>query len=113
MSVSYTSFFVPTLLTTSAATLFTVPSNLTSTLLRGGRIRLTNTTALAASATLHNVPSGGSASATNMFCAAKSVSGNDYLDVDVPLMPAGSFVQALSGTASALNAQMLNGSYFS
>jgi hypothetical protein len=35
------------------------------------------------------------------------------LDIDVPLMPAGSFIQALSGTASAINVQMLNGSYFS
>lgn len=112
MSISYTSFFVPTLLPITVTTLFTVPSGVSS-LLRGGRIRCTNTTVLAASVTLHNVPLGGSASTTNMFCNAKSIAANDYLDIDIPLMPAGSFVQALSGTASAVNVQMLSGSYFS
>lgn len=113
MSISYSNFFVPTVLTVSAATLFTVPTQPPSTLLRGGRMRLTNTTALAATATLYAVPPAGAAAVGNAFFPpGKSVPANDYIDVDVPVMPAGAFVQGLSGTATSITVHMISGSYF-
>jgi hypothetical protein len=111
MSITYTSFFVPTVLTTSAATLYAMPAA-AGMLLRGARIRLTNTTGTAATATLYAVPGAGTAGVANAFLFAKSVGANDFLDVDVPILPAGSTLQALAGTATAITAHMLGGSLF-
>jgi hypothetical protein len=113
MSITYSNFFAPTVLTTSAATLFTVPATPTTMLLRGGRVRLTNTTAGPITVTAYAVPSGGSAADGNAFVKAKSVAANDYLDIDLPVMPAGAFLQALASASTSITAHMLSGSYFS
>jgi hypothetical protein len=105
MTISYSSFFTPTVLGTAAGTLFTVPASPASTLLRGGRIRLTNT--------LHAVPPAGAAADGNAFVKGKSIAANDFLDVDVPLMGAGAFVQGLAGSATSITAHMISGSLFS
>jgi hypothetical protein len=113
MTISYSNFFAPTVLGVAAATLFTVPTSPSTTLLRGGRIRLTNTTGGAVTVTLYAVPLAGAAAAGNAFVSGKSIAANDYLDVDVPLMAAGGFVQGLAGAATSITAHMLAGSLFS
>lgn len=113
MTISYSSFFAPTVLGTAAAILATVPAAPTTTLLRGGRVRLTNTTAGAVTATVYAVPSGGSPAAGNAVISAKSIAANDYLDVDIPIMPAGSTLQALAGAAASVTCHMLGGSLYS
>ncbi len=114
MTISYSKFFAPTVLPiTTPATLLTVPASSPSMLLRGARIRLTNTTAVPATATLYAVPLAGTAGADNAFFPTKSIGANDYVDVDVPLMGPGEFIQAVAGTATSINAQMISGSYFS
>ncbi len=113
MSITYSNFFAPTVLTTTAATLLTVPVTPTSSLLRGGRVRLTNTTAGAVTATLYAVPLAGTAAAGNCFASAISVPANNYLDVDVPIMPAGAFMQALAGANTSLTIHMLAGGLYS
>lgn len=113
MTISYSKFFQPTVLTTAAATLMTIPSSPTSTLLRGGRVRLTNTTNTAATVTLYAVPSAGTAGVGNAFVPGKSIAANDFLDVDMPIMQAGDFFQALAGTAASITVHMISGSYFS
>lgn len=110
--ISYSAFFAPTVLTGSAATLYTVPSAPATTLLRGGRIRLTNTTALPVTATLYAVPSAGTAGVGNAFVLGKSIAANDFLDIDVPLMGPGAFIQGLAGTVTSLTAHMISGSLF-
>jgi hypothetical protein len=111
MTISYSNFFAPTVLGVTAGTLYTVPA-LSTTLLRGGRIRLTNTSANAVSVTLYAVPLAGTAAAGNAFASAKVVAANDYLDVDIPIMPAGSFLQALASAATSITASMISGSLF-
>ena len=113
MTTSYSNFMAPTVLTTSAADLVLVPASPSATLLRGGRMRLTNTTASAVTATLYAVPSAGTAADGNAFVKAKSIPGNDYLDVDIPIMPAGSKVQGMASAATSITAHMLAGSLFS
>ena len=113
MSITYSNFFPATVLGTTAGTLFTIGASPASSLLRGGRIRFTNTTAAAVTVTAYNVPSGGTAAAGNAFVSAKSVNANDYVDVDVPIVPAGGFVQALAGSATAITAHMLAGGVYS
>lgn len=113
MTITYKKFFSPTVLGTAAGTLMTVDTAPTTTLLRGGRIRLTNTTTVAATATLYAVPLAGAAGVGNAFVLGKTVGANDYLDVDVPIMGAGDFIQGLAGTATSITAHMLSGSLFS
>lgn len=113
MTISYAKFFAPTILGTSAGTLYTVPLTPAATLFRGGRIRLSNITGSPASATLYAVPNGGSASTTNAFVSSVTVPANGYIDTDVPIMAAGDFIQGLAGTASAINAQAIFGGLFS
>ena len=112
MTIAYSNFFAPTVLTLTAATLFTVPATPTTTLMRGGRMRLTNTTGTATAVTAYAVPSAGTAGAANAFVSAKVVASNDYLDIDVPILPAGATLQALAGTAASITAHMISGSYF-
>lgn len=103
----------PTVLTTSAADLVTVAATPATILLRGGRMRLTNTTAGPVTATLYAVPPAGTAADGNAFLKGKSIAANDYLDVDLPIMPAGSKIQGLAGAATSITAHMLAGSLFS
>ena len=111
--ISYKKFFAPTVLGTVAGLLMTVDLAPSSTLLRGARIRLTNTTAVAATVTLYAVPLAGAAGVGNAFVAGKPIGANDYLDVDVPIMAAGDFIQGLAGTAASITAHMISGSLFS
>jgi hypothetical protein len=113
MTITYDKFFAPVVLGTAAVTLFTVPALPASTLLRAGRMRFTNTTASPITATGYVVPPLGTAADSNAFVKAKSVPANDFLDVDVPIMPAGAFLQALAGAATGVTVHMLSGSYFS
>ena len=76
-------------------------------------MRLVNTTGAAVTATLYAVPLAGTAAAGNAFVSGKSIAANDYLDVDVPLMGPGGFVQGLSGAATSITAHMVSGSLFS
>lgn len=113
MAIAYAKFFPPTVLTTATATLYIVPAQPTTNLLRGGRVRLTNTSASVATATLYAVPLGGTAGAANMLLNATSIPVNGYVDVDIPILASGDFIQALSGTASAITAHALTGAVFS
>jgi hypothetical protein len=113
MTISYSSFFPPTVLTTIVATLYTVGTTPTTNLLRGGRVRLTNTTAGAVTATLYAVPNLGSPGVGNAFVSAQSIAANSYLDVDVPIMGPGTTLQALAGANTSITIHMLAGSIFS
>lgn len=112
MSITYSNFFAPTVLGVAASVLYTVPTLPTTTLLRGGRIRLTNTTAGAVTVTLYAVPFSGSPGAANAFASAKSIAANDYLDIDVPIMPPSSTLQGLAGAAASITAHMIAGGIY-
>lgn len=114
MTMQYSKLFEPVaLVLTTVTTIFTVPATPSTTLLRGGIVRITNTTAAAAVATLYAVPLAGTAGVTNAFLSNKSIPPNDYIDLQVPQMKAGDFVQGFAGTAAALNIQAIGGSYYS
>ena len=113
MTITYSAFFVPTVLGVAASTLATVPVSPVGTLLRGGRVRLTNTTGAAVTATLYAVPAAGTAGAANAFLSAKSINANDFLDVDVPIMPAGAMLEGLASAAASITAHMISGGLYS
>lgn len=110
MTMQYSKLFEPVaMVLTTPTTIFTVPASL---LLRGGIVRITNHTAGALTATLHAVPSGGSASNANMCLSAGSVGANNYIDVQLPQMKAGDFLQGFASAATSLNIQAIAGSYY-
>lgn len=113
MAISYLKFFQPTVLTTSLVTLFTVPVTPASSLLRSCRLRLTNTSTTAKSARLYAVPASGAAADGNAFYFDQTVTPNSYMDVDVPIMAAGDFIQGLASATPGLNIQAIAGGVFS
>lgn len=114
MTVQVIQMFEPTVLTTSAATLYTVTgTGVTSTVLGRGRIRFTNPTGSAVAVTAYAVPFGGTAGAGNVFCPALSVAGGSNLDIDVPALNYGDFIQAFASAGSAIVALALDGVMFS
>ncbi|WP_426111046.1 hypothetical protein [Massilia sp. PWRC2] len=113
MAMTYQKLFEPVLLTATAATIFTVPTGSASTLLKGGLVRLTNTSAAAVDVTLYTVPLAGSNGVSNSMFPTKSVPAKDYIDVQVPQMKAGDFLQGFAATAGVVNIQPIAGAYFS
>lgn len=113
MPMQYTKLFEPTLLTAAASTIFTVNATVASTLLKGGILRLTNTSASPVAVTLYSVPAAGANGAANNFFPAKSIAANDYVDVQLPQMKAGDFLQGFASTASVVNIQAIAGAYYS
>jgi hypothetical protein len=113
MAITYIKAFDPVVLGTSAGSLYVVPVQPTTNMLRGARIRLSNTTSGAVQATLYSVPSGGSAGSGNVFFPNKSIPANDFIDVDVPAMKAGDFIQGLAGATASITAEWMAGALFS
>lgn len=114
MAITYSKFFQPTLLALTLTTLYTVPTTPSSSLLRGARIRLTNTSGSAVSVQVNAVPNGGSASSGNQVVPTNyTVPANNWVDVDIPIMQAGDFLQALAGTANVIVAHPMSGGLFS
>ena len=112
MGMTYPKLFEPVLLGTTAATIVTVPSGSASTLLKGGLVRLTNTSAAPVDVTLYTVPLAGSNGVSNSMFPGKSVLANDYVDVQVPQMKAGDFLQGFAATAGVVNIQPIAGGYY-
>ena len=90
-----------TVLTTSLATMFTA----TAAKLIVDKLTVTNTTGTAATYTLHKVPSGGSAGASNQLIPARSVNGGSVdqcPELVGHTLEAGDFVQALASAGATL-----------
>lgn len=114
MTMVYKKLFEPALIPlTTPTTIFTVDSGVASTLLRGGVVRITNYTASAASATMYSIPSGGAVSVSNICLPTTSIGPNSSIDVQLPQMKAGDFLQAFASVASSLNIQAIAGAYYS
>lgn len=113
MALTFTQLFAPTVLTTSAATLCTCPATPSTSVIKNGRVRFTNTTAGAVAVTAYAVPLAGTATAGNCFLNAESVGPNSHLDVDVPTLKAGDFLQAFAGAATSITMTEMGGVIFS
>jgi hypothetical protein len=113
MALTFTRLFAPTVLTTAAATIYTCPASPASSLLPNGRVRFTNTTAGAITVTAYAVPLAGSAAAGNCFINAESIAPNAHLDVDVPMLAAGDFLQALASANTSITMTAIYGTVFS
>lgn len=102
MAVSLKRFVGGSQLTTSAAIYYTA-DNIKA---RIDNIALTNTTAGAVTATVHLVPSGGSASASNCVLSARSIAAGETYIVPGAIgqtLDAGGTLQALASAGTAIS----------
>lgn len=113
MALSFVKLFAPTLLTTSTATIYTMPATPLSSVIKNMRVRITNTDTVAQSATLYAVPDGGSATATNTFLPTVSIAAGQFLDVDVPTLDISDTLQGKASANSVVNIQEIGGTLFS
>jgi hypothetical protein len=110
MSTQVAKLFEPVMLTASTATLYTAPASPATVVIPNMQLMLTNTsTTTTYSATLYAVPVAGSASTTNMFLNARGLAAGESIEVNVPTLKAGDFVQGLASTSSVINVQFLGG----
>lgn len=109
MALTFKKLFQPQLLSNVAGTIYTVDSAPATTLLRNGRVRVTNTDSVAHAVTLNAVPVAGSSSATNKFLPGTTVGPNTYIDVDIPQMSAGDFISGSADLANVVNVQAIDG----
>ena len=90
-----------TQLTTSAATLYSVPSATVTTV---KTVTIANVTATDAQVTIYLVPNGGSAATTNAVLGSVNVSANTTTIIDTAwIIPASSTIQAKASAGSAIN----------
>lgn len=113
MAVQITPLFAPTQLTGAAATIYTLPSAPTTLTLARGRARFTNTDTAARAVTAYAVPVGGTAGAGNAFMNAVSIAPNAYLDVDLPVLAPGGFIQAFADVTLKVTMFCIDGILFS
>jgi len=114
MAITYAKFFQPVQLGVALTPIYTVPVTPPTSLLRGARVRLTNTSGSAVPVQLNAVPSGGSAGVGNELVPTNyTVPANGWTDVDLPVMAAGDILQGLAGTASVITVHAMAGGLFS
>ena len=113
MALTFTKLFNPQQLPNVVGTIYTCPANPPSTVLKNGRVRLSNTTGGAVTATLYAVPNAGTASDANAFMKAQSIPANAFVDVDVPTLGQGDTLQGLAGAATSITIHELGGVLYS
>jgi len=110
VALSFVKLFQPTALATTAASIYQVPAAPATTLLRNGRVRLSNEASTSVSVSLYAVPAGATtATTTNSFLPAVSIAPNAALEVDVPQLGAGDSIYAVAGVVASINAQAMDG----
>lgn len=113
MAITYEKVFQPTVLGTSAGTLFTARTAPASILFRGGRVRFTNTSTSPVQVSSWTVPAAGASGDGNSIVKLRSIAPGDYLDIDLPTMAAGDFLQASASAATSITAHFISGAYYS
>jgi hypothetical protein len=110
MSFSFKKLFEPKQISSALPdTLFTVDSLPATSILRNGRIKFVNTTLSIQTIKLWAVPGSSAAADSNLLSFNTPISPNSYVEIDLPILKAGDFVQALSSTALTITAHCLDG----
>jgi hypothetical protein len=113
MALTISQLFTPVQLPASAAVLYTVPATPGTTVLKNGRVRLTNTTAGAVTATLYADAAASVSAAGNCFLSAVSIAAGASLDVDLPTMRAGDTLRGFAGSATSITMHEMAGILYS
>lgn len=113
MAVQIAPLFAPTVLTASAAAIFTAPASPPTITISGMKVRFTNTSNATVSVTAYAVPSGGTAGPGNCCANAEPIAPNTHLDLVIPVLGLGGIFEALASTASEVTVTQLSGTIFS
>lgn len=113
MSLTIAQLFTPQVLPNAVGVLYTMPTDPSSSVLKNGRVRLTNTTASAVSATLYAAASATASGVGNMFLPAVSIPANGYQDVDLPTLKAGDTLRGFASAATSITMHEMGGSLYS
>lgn len=100
--------FSPVVLPSAAAVLYTMPVA-AGTVLKNGRVRLSNTTAAPVAATLYSDVAATASGPGNIAYPTKNIPANDFVDVDLPTMKAGDTLRGFAGAAASITMQELGG----
>ena len=109
MALSIIQLFQPVQLGVASAVIYSAPTSPTTSIVKNGRVRLTNTSGVAVPVTLYVAPSATGSLPANSCMTAKSIGANDFLDVDIPTMMAGDTLRGLAGTAAVITVHELGG----
>lgn len=109
MTTTISQLFTPTQLPAAAAVLYTVPAAPATTILRNGRVRLTNTTGAAQAVTLHVDAAASATGAGNCFLSAVSLAANASVEVDVPVLKAGDTLRGFASAAASVTLHLMDG----
>ena len=109
MAIQFLKLFQPSVLTTTAAAIYTVPASPTTSLLGNGQVLLTNDTASTQAASLWAVPSGGSVGQANIFFPAIGIAAYQTQLVNVPQLAAGDALWASAASSSAVSIAAMSG----
>jgi hypothetical protein len=77
--------------------------------LRSGRVRLVNTTATATTVSMWAIDSGDSPVDENKILSDFVVRGDNFIDVDLPIMQIGDTLKAKAGAANSITVSFING----
>lgn len=113
MALSISQLFAPIQLPAAAAVLYVMPTDPVTSVLKNGRVRLTNTTGAAVSVTLYADASATASSAANCCLNAVSIAANGYLDIDLPTMRAGDTLRGFASAATSITMHEIGGTLFS
>jgi hypothetical protein len=110
---SYPFLFAPTVLTTSAATLYTVPATPVTTILKNAVLYFSNTTGAAQTITVYYVPSGGTAGVGNAITVTLTINpAAAPTALPVSDLLAGSTIQALASANTSITVFAKGGALF-
>ncbi len=101
--------FVPQLLTSAAALIFTVPADPGTDLFEGGIVRFINTDVTGRTITAYAVPAGGSPLPANCVAFSMTVGTAVPIDVQLPLMGPGDMLYALASVTGVVSISQLGG----
>jgi hypothetical protein len=90
-----------------------MPTTPSTTVLKNGRVRLTNSTAGAVAVTLYADVAATASSAANVCLNAYSIPANDFRDIDIPTLKAGDTLRGFASAATSITMHELGGVLYS
>lgn len=109
MANQFLQLFTPTVLTTSSAVIYTMPTSPTTTVLRNGRVLLTNYSGAIRAVTLYSDVAATASSDVNAFAKTVSIPVGGSVPVDLPVMKAGETLRALADAATSVTMWHIDG----
>lgn len=113
MALTVSQLFTPLQLAAAVAVLYSMPTTPATSVLKNGRVRLTNTSGVAVPVTLYAAAAATASGVANCCLNAVSIAANSYLDIDIPTLLAGDTLRGFAGTAAVITMHELGGILYS